>query len=288
MNTSLKNILVVSKIPKLTLLSEQDIDRMSEHGIVDVEQLKTGKQEHDISLNAVLDHLSGHHVTQRTLADVSKDDIEGKDLVITVGGDGTVLAVNGIIGNTPILSVNSDPSRSVGNYTRGNRDTFPQLFDLWLEQKHQEERIPRLEATIEGDDSIYRFLNDCLFTNKNPAAMTRYIITTDDNTERQFSSGVWVSTGSGSTGAIHSAGMQPVSAHQPALLYKVREAFTLHAPITLLEDTQIPPRKLSLCPSILGINLYIDGDYQFKELAPGASVEFKASAEPLILITDSL
>lgn len=280
-------ILLISKTPKTASLSDEDLARLEHSGAANAEQLRHAASEHGQSLESVRSDLLGHDVLDRRVSEISEEDLSGRDLIVTVGGDGTVLAACGLITDTPMLCVNSDPSRSIGNYTRCNRDAFRQLFQDFLQQQHVIERIPRLRLEINDTPEPHLILNDCLFTNQNPAAMTRYTINVDGEQEQQFSSGVWISTGAGSTGAIHSAGMDAVDAHQSALLFKVREAFLRHGAIRLTEGCQMPPRGLELCTAIPGINLYIDGAHRCKKLQPGSTVRFFASPSPLQLVTRS-
>lgn len=44
------------------------------------------------------------------------EDVDGKTLVISLGGDGTYLRTSSMIlnPNTPLLGINSDPGRSIG------------------------------------------------------------------------------------------------------------------------------------------------------------------------------
>ncbi|HOD00235.1 MAG TPA: NAD(+)/NADH kinase, partial [Myxococcota bacterium] len=49
------------------------------------------------------------------------------DLVIAVGGDGTVLDIARFIRNTPLLAVNSSPSTSFGHFCATTSEGFPSL-----------------------------------------------------------------------------------------------------------------------------------------------------------------
>lgn len=277
-------VLLVAKKSKISNLSETTVQRLNSVHPASTERMHHSDRAHKKTLDCVRDTLSGHHICERRIDELHASDFVAKDIVITIGGDGTVLAVNGFIAQTPVLAVNSDPDRSIGNYTRCNKDTFGALWNAWINKTHTIESIPRLLVEFDNDQQQYRILNDCLFTNHNPAGMTRYIIDVDGTQEQQFSSGVWISTGAGSTGAIHSAGMNPVSANKPALLYKVREPFTLSGDIEILEDAQLPPRGLSLTATIPGIQLYIDGAYAYKRIDTGSKATFSACNNPLLLL----
>ena len=80
--------------------------------------------------------------------------------------------------------------------------------------------------------------------------------------------------------------MNAEDANQSALLYKIREPFTRRGDIHLLEDTQVPPRGLSLIATIPGIQLYIDGAHEYKRIAPGTKAIFHTCDNPLLLICE--
>ncbi|MBA3687095.1 MAG: hypothetical protein H0W72_17890 [Planctomycetes bacterium] len=182
-----------------------------------------------------------------------------------------------------MITVNSDPERSVGHFSRCTLAGFPELLAAWRAGRHAIEPIARLEAVIDGDGS-HCFLNDCLFTSRNPAAITRYLIEVDGERERQHSSGIWVSTAAGSTGGIRSAGMQPLPPGDHALLWQVREPFQGRSPVTLLSGRQSPPRGLRLTATMPNIDLYLDGPHRQIPLRYGGVVAFRAHAQPLPLV----
>ena len=188
-----------------------------------------------------------------------------------------------MVHHLPEATQRSDPSRSVGHSTRCTVKEFPALFAAFIAGQHKIEPIHRLEMSVDGG-APHRIINDCLFTSRNPAAVTRYILSVDGHAEAQISSGVWISTASGSTGAIRSAGMQPLDRTAHALLFKVREPFQGLKPFHGLEGSQMPPRGVTLIATMPGIDCYLDGPYRRVELAYGAEVRFNDSAAPLPLV----
>ncbi len=285
-----KRILLVSKTPLIARLEGGDAGRLAQSGALDLERLRAAAANHEQALLAVRGALADHQVDEWQVDRLQPRDAEGKDLVVTVGGDGTVLTANSLDSELPMITVNSDPGGSVGMYTRCRATSFAALFEAWLAGRAAVESIPRLQLRI--DEGVpWRILNECLFASANPAAMTRYRLEQPGRAgsreavrEEQRSSGVWVATAAGSTAAIHSAGMAQVEAHLPALLYKVREPFQgLHS-MTLLEGRQLPPKGLRLIPAMPGISIFIDGPYIQRDVPPGAVVDFSPSPSPLRLL----
>jgi NAD+ kinase len=180
------------------------------------------------------------------------------------------------------LTVNSDPATSVGHFTRATALTVGEVVAAWKSGRHLLESVPRLEVSAAGQ--TYRVLNDCLFSSTNPAAMTRYQLEIPEGRELQRSSGVWVATAAGSSGAIHSAGARPVQGG-PALLYRVREPFLGRGPATLVAGVQQPPQWLRLTPAAPDIALYLDGPNITVPLHPGDTAEFRPAVGPLHLVT---
>lgn len=152
------------------------------------------------------------------------------DLVISAGGDGTFLWTSKILDwQTPILGINTDPEHSVGFYTctdiGGLDRVIHDLRELWW---GQETRIERLQVSVNGKIIQRRILNDILFAAAHPAAMTKYTLTVPERngeyiTEEQRSSGIWISTAGGSTGANLSAGGWILPVEDKRAQFVVRE-----------------------------------------------------------------
>ena len=128
------------------------------------------------------------------------------DLVVIVGGDGTVLDFARLIGSTPVLAVNSSPSTSVGHFCCATADTLESVLDRVFAGRAQPLSLSRIRVTVDGEPAHWPALNDVLFAHANPAATSRYLLRIGDVAEVQKSSGIWISTSAGSTGAIRSAG----------------------------------------------------------------------------------
>lgn len=278
-----RRILLLAKTPLVERLEPTVLKRLAAGGAVNLDRLGVAAQTHERTLALVRKIIGAHRVNEWKVERLQARDAEGKDLVITVGGDGTVLTANSLDADIPLLTVNSDPAGSIGMYTRCTAETFAALFDAWLSGKAVEEIIPRLQVRIDNG-VCWRVLNECLFASANPAAMTRYVLDTGTAREAQRSSGVWVATAAGSTAAIRSAGIEPVDLHQPALLYKVREPFPGRGPMELLEGRQLPPSGLKLMPAMPGVSLFIDGPHFHRTVPPGSIAEFSASPQPLRLL----
>ncbi len=278
-------VLLVTKTPLLRRLAEEDHARLLKAGALEPQQLEGPAGRHDGSLAAVRRALAGDQVHEVRVEDLQPRDADGIDLVVTVGGDGTVFTANTLTTEVPFLTVNSDPTSSIGHFARATAAQVPAIIAAWREGRARMEEVPRLRLSTGG--RTWRILNDCLFTSTNPAAMTRSLLECPDGREVHRSSGLWIATAAGSTGAIHSAGSLPVARNRPALLWQVREAFLIRdgkeAP-RFLTGRQLPPQWLRLTPVIPGIACYLDGPNITIPLAPGQVVEFSGDAPPLRLL----
>ena len=280
--TSSRHILLVTKVPMIERLTREALARLDASGAMTMTGLRESARRQSESLERVRHALIGHFVRERRVHDLLVDDATHTDLVVTVGGDGTVFTANTLATNAPFLTVNSDPQGSLGHFTRAKAEDVPTLLAAWLSGTCTYDNMPRLRLRTPTTD--LRVLNDALFTNMNPAAMSRYRIDDGSTSENQRSSGVWISTAAGSTGGIHSAGIVPVPALEPALLFKVREPFQAFGRLTILEGRQLPPRGLRLTSAVPGMALYLDGPNITVTLAPGETVDIASAPDPLRLI----
>jgi NAD+ kinase len=276
-------VLVVTKIPLAQRLDATDLSRLSDSGAINPSRLQDAATCHALALEQVRSALARDEVRERTVESVRSADTQGVELVVTVGGDGTVFTAHALGCDVPHLTVNSDPEHSIGHFTRITASACAATLAAFRQGDHRLEAVPRLQVTV-GLRS-YRILNDCLFSSRNPAAMSKYLLEVDAVREQQRSSGVWISTASGSTAAIHSAGATPVASELEALLFRVREPFQGRSPARVLHGTQVPPRHLRLIPATPGLSLYIDGPNISCELSAGDLCEFSSAPTPLRLVS---
>ncbi len=275
-------VLLIAKTPLVRRLAQDELERLEAGGVVDAQRLAASAERQDETMAAVRAALRGEEVRERTFDQLTANDARDVDLVLTVGGDGTVFTANTLATSAPYFTVNSDPERSVGHFTRFTAQTVAAGLAAWRAGQAETEDLQRLAITVNGAE--HYILNDCLFAHSNPAVLSRYVMEVDGHREFQRSSGVWISTAHGSTAAIHSAGAEPVTCHQPALLFKVREPFLAREPAYLLGGTQLPPRGLRLTPAIPGMALYLDGPNITVPVLPGVTVDIRQSPTPLRLL----
>ncbi len=278
----MKTILFIAKVPLVDHLPVATIARLEASGAMSEAKLRDSAQRQQAAIATVRQALARFTVRERLVTRLQPQDAEGVDLVVTAGGDGTVFTANTLPTAAPFLTVNSDPQTSLGHFTRARAEDVPRILDAWGAGRCGFQDIPRLRCRTPTAD--LNLLNDALFTNRNPAAMSRYLIDDGAVCEKQRSSGVWVSTAAGSTGGIHSAGMDPVFALQPALLFKVREPFHAFGRFHLLHGRQLPPRSLKLTASVPGMALYLDGPNVTVPLEPGEEAMITAAETPLRLV----
>ena len=278
-------ILLIAKRVARDRFSDADLDRLQAVGIDRRGALEGARADHLASLEQIRRTLAPYDIDECLLDEVNETRVQGRDLVVCVGGDGTVLASHRLTMNTPVLAVNSDPHRSLGHYTRCTVEHFSELLEQFLSGRSDREMLPRLSVQLDGN-FIAPVINDCLITNHNSAMMSNYRIVINNQSEVHYSSGLWISTGAGSSGGIASAGMDATDPSKSALLYKVREAFPGRGPYNMLADCQQPARGIAITPLVPGMHCYIDGGQPISPaVACGETVQVEPFDHPLQLIT---
>ena len=151
---------------------------------------------------------------------------EDKDLIITIGGDGTFIRTTHFIrGETPILGINSEPETSEGALTTLNRDEIENLKEILCGEC---EIIKRLRARVIRNGELVKelALNEVYVGAANQFHTSRYVIKHRNEEEEHRSSGVLVLTGAGSDAWYKSAGGKPFNHDEEKLKFLVREPFT--------------------------------------------------------------
>lgn len=196
-----------------------------------LDELESAHHEHYASLKLVEESLINSKID---FLKISRGErwVEGEkfNFVISVGGDGTLLsASHRIVDEVPVIGIRSSTA-SVGYLCAGGFNEIPDLIERFSDRDLKFAKCARLKASIfYADENQERqtvpVLNDFLFANHNPSATTRYHISASDRTETHKSSGVWISTATGSSAGIMAAGGQLMERTDRRFQYKVRELY---------------------------------------------------------------
>jgi NAD+ kinase len=208
------------------------------------------------------------------------------DLVVTVGGDGTLLRVTQLVGeDCPVVAINSAPEDSVGYFSAGTREDVGDVLADALAGRLRATQLTRMRVELEGEVITSRVLNDVLFCHASPAATTRYALRVRGHEEEHKSSGVWVATPAGSTAAIHSAGARPLPIASQELVFRVREPYPYgRARLKLLQGTLGPRETLSITSQVRSGRLFVDGPRDVHVVEIGARLTMSRSPDPMTLL----
>lgn len=214
-------------------------------------------------------------------------DASGFDLVVTVGGDGTLLNTSHSVGRTPILGINSSPSYSVGFFcgVRGGHDEIVPALDSACRDKLAGIVLTRMQVNLNGELVSSRVLNDALFCHQSPAATSRYILELDDVIEEQKSSGLWIGPAAGSTAAQRSAGGKVLPLTSKSIQLVVREPYTpTGKPYQLHRALIKKDQRLQVRSKSRKMRMFLDGPDRVIRVDVGDRLEFCRSQEPLKLL----
>ena len=208
------------------------------------------------------------------------------DLVVTLGGDGTLLWASHLVGpETPMLAINSAPRTSVGYFCAGDSGQVGELIEAGLAGDMPATKLSRMQVSVDGELVHTRVLNDVLFCHECPAATTRYLLKRGDLEESQMSSGLWAGPAAGSTAAVRSAGGRVLPIGSQKLQFVVREPYHRgDARLQLQKGVLAADEELTLVSLIREGQLYFDGANRVQAVDIGSEVTFSRSPETLHLL----
>jgi NAD+ kinase len=220
--------------------------------------------------------------------------VEDVDLVVTVGGDGTLLWAARWVGpHTPVLAINSAPDDSIGHFCAGRKGRVREVIAQALDGALGKVELSRMEVELDGEVVTRRVLNDVLFAHHVPAATTRYILSLETRrrtrattrTEEHKSSGLWVGPAAGSTAAQLSAGGRVLPVASRKLQFVVREPYRPHGHgYKMVRGLVEDGGQLRLVSKIREGRVFIDGPHRVREVGMGSEVLLRRSDEPLTLL----
>src|SRR5690606_23055095 len=209
-------------------------------------------------------------------------DPRGVSLVVTVGGDGTLLAASHSVHDVPILGVNSAPRYSVGFFCAGRPQGIRATLEAALEGRLSETRFSRMAVSVNGQVRSERVLNEALFCHAVPAATSNYILQVGRAREEQRSSGFWIGPAAGSTAAQLSAGGRVLPPTSKKLQLVVREPYCVEGKKYRLTRVEIPDGSRAAVKSKMHqARLFLDGPYLAIQVRLGDEVTFQRSRQSL-------
>lgn len=208
------------------------------------------------------------------------------DLVVTVGGDGTLLAASHAIGSdTPILAINSAPQFSVGFFCGGQLGNVRETLERALASELPTAKLTRMKVEKDAQLLTTRVLNEVLVCCASPAATTRYLLEHRGNVEEQKSSGIWIGPAAGSTAAQRSAGGRVLPLQSEKLQFVVREPYTPAGQVLRLPRGLVSRgESLSIRVKMSDGRVFVDGPHEVHTVTIGDHLRFSASDEPLTLL----
>ncbi len=207
------------------------------------------------------------------------------DLVVVLGGDGTLLSVTrNEVGDTPVLGINMG---SLGFLTEHSADNLFPMLKKALEGRAVVQRRERLDVTVSSSDrepTSARILNDAVINKGALARMIVLSVHVDGEFVSHFrADGLIVSTPTGSTAYNLSAG--------GPILYPTLDAMVVtpicpHAltnrPIVLALDSVVEIRLEGPAEKVY---VTLDGQQGFP-ITDGDLVRVQRCPEPIHLITE--
>lgn len=267
------------------------VDRLARTGRRLAGQVADAAEEQERTLVTLHQELARHGVTPVAISADALDPgaqqaIAGAHLVISVGGDGTLLAASHWVTGAALLGVNSAPRSSVGYLSLTRRSTLARVLARIANGTLQPQPVSRLAVEIDGAH-LPPALNDVLVAHEHPASTSRYRLHLGRQREDHRSSGLWIATPAGSTAGIHSAGGQVMPLAARRLQFRARELYRSGGGGAVLETGFVETdQELAVESAMEAGWLFLDGARTATHFPFGAKAIFRIAASPLRLFAD--
>lgn len=216
--------------------------------------------------------------------EISNSSFADADLIITIGGDGTFTRAANFLKNELILGINSEPEKSEGALTSLMNTELACLNEI-LEGKFKTIQRQRVQTRLNGKILPKIALNEVYIGTSMQFHASRYIIEFKGKKEEHRSSGVIISTGSGSKAWYRSAGGVPFNHAEEKLKFLIREPYKgerLYIP-TILNGEIIKGEKI-IFKSTRDYGGIIALDNEIYDFNRGACAEIELAEYPLNVI----
>ncbi len=282
---TIKQIIILYKRSAYSIYFQRPYSSFRRRAQISAEEMKRFQRMHDTHyacLNEVERIVKKYGIPCKKVHRGRKFAVKPHDMVVTVGGDGTFLEGARALKGQIILGVNSDPSWSVGRFCFATVKNFEFILQAILNGKQNISLFPRIELRAAG--KRFNVLNDVLFSHHNPAAMSRYCLTVGNIKEEQKSSGVWISTAAGSSGAIKSAGGKKLRPTEKIIQYRPRELYVGKNRVYRLKGGAVIKSNISITSMMREGYVFVDGSHVSLAVGFGEEVRIAPSPFPLKVV----
>ncbi len=208
---------------------------------------KFGSRDSEIAAKSIAKKLIKRNIETFTTLSIKKttrvntiEELHDKklDLVITLGGDGTILRVfRHIICETPLLTINVGGNRGILSEIK-TEQIDQALEQIITDNIFLDKRI-RIVAEYNGEE-LPPALNEIYINRKNLTKTAKFVIRFQNDTIKQKMDGIIIATPSGSTGHSFSLGGPILHESLDALI------ITPVAPVYGLESIVVPDKKIQI------------------------------------------
>jgi NAD+ kinase len=269
---------------------DERVERLLAAGDITVRRLQSSHDDHLETIEEVRRALTKLGA-KSVFLDGPRTPIPGTfDLVVTVGGDGTLLsASHQVRSDVPLLGVNSAPDHSVGFFCGARKGEARAALESALSGKTPRTLLTRMRVELNDRCLHARVLNEALFCAASPAATSRYILrihrSGGTEEEEQRSSGMWIGPAAGSTAAQRSAGGRILPITSKEIQFVVREPYTpVGVPLHLALGTIDEGGWIEIRNKMSEAKIFLDGPHIVFDAAIGDIVRMKRSEETLTVL----
>jgi len=212
---------------------------------------------------------------------LSKNDLKNIDIIIAIGGDGTILSASHYLKNKPLLAVNISPKTSEGALATIPIKQLNKKLKQILKNKYKTEKLERIKIIINNKPLPILALNEVFIANEKAYLISKYKIKFKNKKEIQKSSGLLFSTGTGSTAWFKSAHGIPFSPQSKYIKMIVREPYQGRLSKISIKQRIIKENETITIIPLTNSVLAIDSIREYK-LKPNDKVKIKISKYPLM------
>jgi len=244
-----------------------------------MKRFQVAHHEHYDTLKKVEQVLRSHNISYSKKVRVKGIPYARYTAIITIGGDGTFLEAARGVKQQLIIGVNSSPTYSVGKFCIVHAGNFEKVLQRFILKKYKIKLWQRLRLEHPQPLDV---LNDILISQGNPAAMSRYFLYVAGKEEEQYSSGLWISTAMGSSGAIRSAGGRLIAACDKKFQYMPRELYYGKRKRYFLKGGILNSRQVISITSLMhNAKIFIDGAHLTLPFPYGERIKVRLSPNPV-------